>query len=142
VKNRILFPDEKVIATEHFDVGQDWEVPIPGFFIIAARRKIISVADFTDDEAEEFIKLLRKIRIGMRKVLKIKHVYLFENEDTSHNIFHLWLFPRHAWMKKFGKKIQSVRSIIEYAKKNMTKKQELEQVKKAAAKMRAYMEKA
>ena len=89
-----LFPDDIVILTELFNVGQDWEVPIPGFFIIAPLRKVRSISEFTDEEATEFTNILRKLRKGMRDVLKIEDVYLFENEDTMHN-FHFWVFPRY-----------------------------------------------
>ena len=38
-----LFPDERVISTDLFDIHQDWEVPIPGFFILATKRPVRSV---------------------------------------------------------------------------------------------------
>ena len=101
--NKILFPNENIITTKLFDVAQDWEVPISGFFIIAPLRKLKSVDQFTDEEAIEFIHLIRKVRKGMRDVLRIEEVYFFQNEDTEHG-FHLWIFPLHKWMEKFGKK--------------------------------------
>ncbi len=133
-----LFPNENIIISEHFDVHQDWEVPIPAFFIMASIRKIKSIDEFTDEEASEFIKLLRKIRKGMREVLNIKDVYLFQNEDSEHG-FHLWIFPRYDWMDEFGKKIQSVRPIIEHAKSEMLDESTINEVKEAAQKMKAYM---
>ncbi|MBI4167938.1 MAG: diadenosine tetraphosphate hydrolase [Candidatus Aenigmarchaeota archaeon] len=138
MRNKKLFPDEKIIVTEHFDVHQDWEVPIPAFFIIASIRKIRSVEEFNDEEAGEFIKLVRRIRKGMKEVLKIKDVYLFQNEDTKHD-FHLWLFPRYEWMEKFGRKIESVRPIINHSKENMTNDRISAQVKKAVKQMKEYM---
>ena len=74
----------------------------------------------------------------MKKVLGIKDVYLFQNEDSKHN-FHLWIFPRHKWMEKFGRKIQSVRPITEYAEKNMTKDGNIREVKDAVKQMKEYM---
>ncbi len=117
VKNAV-FPDEMLLETKHFTVSQDCEVPIPAFFILAAKRKIKSIADFSEEELREFALLLKNTRKAMRDVIGIKEVYLFQNEDSEHN-FHLWLFPRHAWMEKFGRKIESVRPIMEYAKENM-----------------------
>ena len=41
----------EILSTEHFDVHQDREVPIPGFYIVAVKdgtKK--SIADFTEDE--------------------------------------------------------------------------------------------
>ncbi|MBN2112111.1 diadenosine tetraphosphate hydrolase, partial [Candidatus Woesearchaeota archaeon] len=130
--------DEIIIKTENFSLEQDWEIPIPGFFVVAAKRKIRSVAGFTDEEAQEFINLVTKARKGMREVLGIKDVYLFQRENTKYN-FHLWLFPRYEWMKKFGEKIDSVQKIIIHAKENMVTDEVKQQVMESAAKMRKYM---
>lgn len=133
-----LFANEKVILTKYFDVHQDWEVPIPGFFIVAIKRKIRSIAEFTDEEAIEFILLVKKIRQGMKKVLNIEDVYLFQNEDTKHD-FHLWMFPRYDWMEKFGIKIESVRPLMKHAQINMLDEETANQVKQAAKQMNDYM---
>lgn len=138
--NKKIFPDEKIIVTEHFDVHQDWETPIPAFFIITSRRKIRSVEEFNDEETEEFIKLVRKVRKGMREILGINDVYLFQNEDKEHH-FHLWLFPRYEWMERFGRKIESVRPIINYSKENMANSETVSQVKKAVKQIKEYMNK-
>ncbi len=138
MKDQILFPNENIITTKLFNIGQDREVPIPGFFVIAPLRKLKSISEFSDKEAIEFINLIRKIRSGMRDVLKIEEVYFFQNEDTEHN-FHLWIFPRHSWMEKFGRKIQSVRPIINYAKENMLSDDVFNKVKNYVKKMKKYM---
>ena len=135
MENKILFPDEKIITTKLFKVGQDWEIPIPGFFIIAPLRKIKSISEFTDEESIEFINLIKTVRKGMREALKIEEVYLFQNEDTEHN-FHLWIFPRHDWMEQFGRKIESVKPIMEYAKENMINEPYIKEVKESVSKMR------
>ncbi len=138
--DKILFPRESIITTKYFDVHQDWEVPIPGFFVIAPLRKLKSIDEFTDEESIEFINLVRKIRKGMRDVLKIEEVYFFQNEDTQHELFHLWIFPRHKWMEEFGKKIQSVRPIMNYAKENMLSDDIFKQVKEDVRKMKEFMQ--
>lgn len=136
--DEVLFPNEKIIITKFFDIHQDWKVPIPGLFIIESLRKIRSVAELNDDEAFEFVNLIRKVRSGMKDILGIEDVYLFQNEDSRHG-FHLWIFPRHQWMERFGRKIESVRPIINYAKENMSNEETCRQVKESAAKMRDYM---
>lgn len=139
MKKVSLFPDEIVHTSEYFTVSQDCEVPIPGFFIVASRRNIRSIADFTDEEAKEYIKLLRYVRQAMSKIMNIKDVYFFQNEDTDHG-FHVWIFPRHSWMEKFGRKIQSVRPIMEYAQKEMRNEAAISEVRKASQEMRNYLE--
>ncbi len=138
MKNKILFPNENIVTTDLFSVNQDWEIPIPGFFIIAPLRKLKSIDEFTDEEASEFINLTRKIREGMRDVLKIEEAYFFQNEDSEHG-FHLWIFPRHKWMEKFGRKIQSVRPIMNYAKENMLSEDVFEEVRESVRKMKEFM---
>jgi len=138
MNSKILFPNEIIITTKYFTVGQDWEVPIPGFFIISPLRKIKSIDEFTDGEAMEFIHLIRKVRLGMREVLKIDEVYLFQNEDSNHG-FHVWMFPRYNWMEKFGRKIESVKLIMNYATKSMISEENKKNVKNSVQKMKKFM---
>ena len=138
MKDKILFPNENIITTDLFKVNQDWEVPIPGFFIIAPLRKLKSIDEFTDEEANEFINLIRKVRKGMRDILKIEEVYFFQNEDSKHG-FHLWIFPRHKWMEKFGEKIESVKPIMNYAKENMLNDDVFKEVRENVKKMKEFM---
>ena len=138
MENKILFPNENIVITKLFNAGQDWEVPIPGFFIIAPLRKLKSVDEFTNEEVIEFINLIRKVRKGMREILKIEEVYFFQREDTDHG-FHLWVFPRHKWMEKFGRKIQSVRPIMNYAKENMLSDGVFKEIKEDVKKMKEFM---
>jgi len=134
-----LFPDEVILTTNNFIVAQDWEVPIAGFFILSTRRKIRSIAEFTDEEAREFGGLIKKVRIGMNEVLNIKDVYFFQNEDSIHG-FHLWMFPRYEWMKDFGVKIESVRPIMQYAQGLEINEELLGEVKKSATIMKEYFD--
>ena len=133
----ILFPDSIIYDSPLFSIAQDREVPIVWFFIIAPVRQVRSIADFTDDEATEFIYILRRLRQGMRDLLHIEDVYLFQNEDTDHN-FHLRVFPRHDWMESHGRKIQSVRPIMEYAVQHLTTPHHTQLVKDAAAQLKGY----
>ena len=134
-----LFPNDKIIVTQYFDIHQDWITPIPGFFIIASIKGRISLDEFDDEEANEFFALVRKLRKGMRDILGIKVVYFFQDESTHHGLFHLWIFPRYEWMGKFGQKIESVRPIIDYAKENMINENISLEVKDMVKKMADYM---
>lgn len=130
--------DLQVLSTRYFTVAQDWEVPIPGFLVIASRTQATSVSDLNDAAVVELAKLLRTVRRGMREILRIEHVYLFQNEDSAHG-FHVWVFPRHDWMEPFGRKIQSVRPIMDYAASKMVTTEVFEKVTDAAEKMRSYL---
>lgn len=152
-----LFQDEEIFRSTYFVVSQDWETPIAGFYIVSPCRQVRSIADLTDDEVVDFAKTTRNVRRGMREVLGIENVYLFQNEDTQHN-FHLWMFPRYEWMDELGVKIQSVRTIMNYAERwihdfgvdlhsarevvkgDLRKKEDIiPEVRASAGKMREYM---
>ena len=133
-----LFPRQTIIRTKYFDVHQDWEVPIPGFFIIASVRSVKSISEFNQEEIKEFARLLFKMRQGMKKTLNVNKVYLFQDESSSHN-FHLWILPIYSWMNEFGLKIESIRPIINYSKSKMKTKEVFEKVKQSVKKMKKYM---
>lgn len=127
-----------VLSTKYFEVEQDTEIPIPAFMILSSKRHLVSIGDLSKAEQKEFINVLVKIRLAMKKALEIKVVYLFQNEDTDSH-FHIWIFPRYKWMDKFGKKIQSVRPIMEYAKKELKTKKNLALVEASRNKLKKFL---
>ena len=136
-----LFNDDTILITDNFNIGQDWEVPIVGFFIIGAKDKSKrSIEDFSEEELAELMSAAKKMRLAMKEVLKIRDVYLFQNEDTEHG-FHLWLFPRHPWMEEFGRKIESVRPIMLHAQKEFSDEKHIAEVNNAARKVKEYLTK-
>ncbi|MBN2142160.1 HIT domain-containing protein [Candidatus Woesearchaeota archaeon] len=138
-----IFKDDIIIETEHFSVGQDWEIAIPGFYIVAPKDKarIRSVEDLTDEEATEYIFLVRKVRKAMREALDIKHVYFYRGEDSPFG-FHLWMMPRYAWMDKVADSGPgSLLPVWKYAKENLNSEKNIKETKEAAKKMRTYLQK-
>lgn len=133
-----IFKDEIVYKSDSFTIGQDWECPIPAFFILAPNRKIRTIDELTDAEASEYIFLIRKLRRGMKEVLNIENVYFFQNEDTKHD-YHLWIFPRHSWMEPFGKGIKSVKPIMDYSINQMMNESWFTEVKNSVEKMKLFM---
>jgi diadenosine tetraphosphate (Ap4A) HIT family hydrolase len=138
LQKQILFPDEVILRTDHFTVAQDWEVPIKGFYIIGSIQTRRSIIDFNDNETIELARLQKLIRESMKILFGILDAYFFQNEDSNHG-FHIWIFPRHPWMDQIaGRKIQSVRPIMEHAVKHVTKEL-LEEIRTANNQMRKYL---
>lgn len=133
-----IFKDEIVYKSDLFTIGQDWECPIPAFFILAPNRKVRTIDEFTEAETSEYIFLIRKLRKGMKEVLNIEDVYFFQNEDTKHD-YHLWIFPRHSWMEPFGKGIKSVKPIMEHSINEMMNESSLAEVKNSVEKINLFM---
>lgn len=130
-----------VIETDFFHAHQDHEVPLSGFVILSSKRHIKSVDEFTDEEASDFIDLVRKIRSAQREVLGIDTVYFVQEEDTRDH-FHLWFLPRYEWMndaEKFGQKVSSARPVLAYARAHMKTPEIIAEVKESAEKLRKYL---
>ncbi|MFA4960925.1 MAG: diadenosine tetraphosphate hydrolase [Candidatus Pacearchaeota archaeon] len=134
-----LFPNEEIIDTKFFNAHQDWETPISGFFIIASKRNIRSVCEFSEEELKEFIELVYRIRVGMKELLGIKRIFLFQNEDSKH-YFHFWLFPQYSWMKKFGEGSRSIIPIKKYAEKHLATEKNMLKIKTLVQEMKKYLE--
>lgn len=134
-----LFPQDILAQSRFFEVNQDWEVPIEGFMIIAPLvRGKKSLDDFTNEERIDYVQFVSRVRSAMRSALGIAEVYFFQNEDSAYG-FHLWMFPRHPWMERFGRKIQSVRPVMEHAKEHMADEKTIAAVKAAAEKIRTAL---
>lgn len=130
--------DITIYETDNFNIGQDWETPISGFFILSPKRKIKSITDFTKEESHELMDVLLKIRNAMRTVLKIKEVFIFQEEKTNFN-FHIWILPRYNWMDRIGN--NSLGKILEYAQENMKSTKDIKEVEEAARKVKEYLHK-
>jgi len=131
-----------IIETDLFHAHQDYENPISGFVVLSTKRHIKSFDEFTDEEAAEFIALVRKIRKAQREVLGIEYVYFIQEEDTEDH-FHMWFLPRYEWMndvEKFGRKVSSARPVLQFAKTHMKTPENIVSVKEAAEKLRNYFD--
>lgn len=128
--------DITLYETGNFEINQDWEVPIPGFFILASKRKLKSITELSHKESHELIDILRKTRKAMRIVLKISEISLFQEEKTGFN-FHIWILPHYNWMDKLG--TNSLKEILKYAQENMSSDKNIKSVEEAAKKVKEYL---
>jgi diadenosine tetraphosphate (Ap4A) HIT family hydrolase len=127
-----------ILETTFFHAHQDVAYPIPGLVILAAKRHFYSMDELTDEEAGEFMSLIRRIRSAQRRTLAIEHVYYFYNEDTSHH-FHLWLVPRYDWMHQFGKSVQAVRPSLIHSRDHMATPENIAEVKRSVEALRTTL---
>ena len=141
IQRKEIKPIGGIIAeTRNFNVEQDYEFPIIGFFVIASKRHIIGFADFNEKEKKEFIDIICQVRKAMRDILNIKYIQILFREDTvesktnpSH--FHIALLPKYKWMDKFS----STKDILEYARKNLKTEEEINKIKEAAKKLKEHL---
>lgn len=113
--------------TAHFHAHQDVAYPIKGLVIVASKRHVISLDELTEEERQDYISFLAKIRSAQRAALGIEHVYYFYNEDTTHH-FHTWMVPRYPWMERFGRSVESVRPVLLHARTQMNDEKNREEM--------------
>ncbi len=128
----IQLPIERIAETDNFVAEQDLEYPIEGFVIIASKRHVLSIDEMNDTELTELTKFLHDLRKVMRSALKISYVTVIQEENTSTSHFHIWLFPWHPWMlKRWKGKVQEVKEIMDYARREMKTQNQLDIVRKS-----------
>lgn len=109
-------PGGMIFETEHFLLHQDPDVPLPGFLIIATKRHVQSILQLSRAEAVELAGLVYDARAALWQE-DILDVTLVQEERSGH--FHLWLFPRYAWMNKlFPASLSSIRAVMAYVKEH------------------------
>jgi diadenosine tetraphosphate (Ap4A) HIT family hydrolase len=129
-----------ILETTHFHAHQDYAYPIPGFVILAAKRHVSCLDELTPEEAREYGLTLQRLRRAQRDALGIEIVYYFNNEDTRHH-FHTWMLPRHEWMDGFGRYVESVRPIVQYAGEQLAGPEQIEQVRYSVEQLRQALQK-
>jgi diadenosine tetraphosphate (Ap4A) HIT family hydrolase len=129
-----------IMETAHFHAHQDIAYPIPGLVILAAKRHFYTMDELADEEADDFMQLIRKLRKAQREVFGIEHVYYFYNEDTTHH-FHLWMVPRYEWMKTLGRSVESLRPVLRYAREHHSNQENINKVKAGVEKLAQYISK-
>lgn len=124
---------EFIYECKNFNIVQDPLIPIPGFMIIASKRHITSVDEFTEEEHKEYGTFLFEVRKAMKNALGIENVYLIQEEDSIH--FHMWLLPMYDWMEKG---IANARKNCYYARDNMNTEENMKEVNRCIKKLKDY----
>lgn len=116
---------------EHFTLSQDWELPIPGFMIIAPKRHIETLSELTEEERNEMFSIADKaVRILRENHICERFDYIFEERENRH--LHVWILPRYDWMAECTDDIiADLGAVFDYALcnfKNEEKYREIERV--------------
>lgn len=119
VKHEFSLPAGMAFENEMFTLSQDWELPIVGFFVVTPKRHVESLAELSDAERNAMFTLVNEAI----KVLKKHNVCEFYNvifEEKPNRHLHIWLMPRHEWLKAmFGNPTKHISEIFDYAKSNL-----------------------
>ena len=59
-----------------FTLSQDWELPIPGFMILAPKKHIVSLSEFSDKERNEMFTIVN---------LSLIHIFNIYNKRKTSN---------------------------------------------------------
>ncbi len=138
VSKKIKNPFPIIYEDEYFMVSQDYEVPISGFVVLASKRHIQGILDFTEIELKFFYRLLKIIRLALKECLGINYVMLFSNEskiiskiNPSH--FHFCFLPKDGFESK------NLNETLAYAKANMKTEENFKKVQESALKLKEYI---
>lgn len=114
---------------DRFTLSQDWEMPIPGFMIVAPKRHIEKLCELTDEERNEMFFIANKAV----EIMRANHIcerfdYIFEEKKDRH--LHVWILPRYEWMTECTEDIISnLGTVFDYALLNYRNEENYRKIK-------------
>lgn len=116
-KGEVIVPGGAIFEGKTVLLGADPEIPIPGFLIVNVKKHVRSFSEFSREERIEIADVIACAEKALRELNITNEVTLVQEERSKH--FHLWIFPHYDWMtEKFGKGINYLRAISEYAREH------------------------
>ena len=135
-KHEFELPCGMAFENDRFTLSQDWEIPIEGFLIISPKRHVELFTDLEEDERNEMFSIIDKTMRVLRdnNVCEKFNVILYEGANTH---LHVWIFPRHKWMRELAPKItENIGKIVEYAQENFRTQEALDRIKEVSIMVR------
>lgn len=116
-----------LFKNENFVIAQDFELPIDGFIIISTVRHISKYNELTESEQIDLTKIVNKtLKILEENNVAAEYNIILEEKDCH---FHIWLMPRHKWMKeKFGNVLKNIKAIQDYSMENLRTEENLAKI--------------
>ena len=113
---------------DYFTLSQDWELPIVGFFIVSPKRHIEKLEELSNDERNEMFDIVNEtIKVLRENDICDRFDFIFEEKENRH--FHIWIMPRHKWMKELNSSIiDNIGIIFDYAKSHFRNKNTYEEI--------------
>ena len=126
-KHEFSLPCGMAYEDKNFLLSQDWELPIPGFFVIAPKRHMENFNELTQEERKNIFEIINKT-IDILKDAKVcdRFNVIFEEKLNSH--FHIWIMPRFKWMEQFGSISKNIGLIFQFAINNMKTEENLKKI--------------
>ena len=129
-RHEFELPCGMAYENDYFTLSQDWELPIEGFFIVSPKRHVEKLSELTNDERNMMFELVNNLILVLRENnVCDKFEIIFEEKETRH--LHVWIMPRHEWMKKIVPDIiDNIGVVLNYAKDNFRTEDVYERINK------------
>ena len=141
VNHKFSLPAGMAFENDMFTLSQDWELPITGFYVVTPKRHVENLCELTDDERNAMFKLVNET-VKILKTCGVCKFYniFFEEKPTSH--LHVWIMPRHDWMKElFGNPTKQIRNVFDYAKANLRTPDTFKKIKEITNTLKSELKK-
>lgn len=127
-RHEFELPCGMAYENDRFTLSQDWELPIPGFFIVSPKRCIDTLSGLTKKERDEMFEIVdRTIRILRNHKVCDRFNVLFEEKENRH--LHIWIMPRHEWMQEVAPYItDQLGAVLDYALEHMKTEETYKQI--------------
>lgn len=139
-KHEFSLPCGMAYENERFTLSQDWELPIPGFFVISPKRCVDNFEELTEKERVEIFEIINMtIKILRENNVCDRFNVVFEEKEKIH--FHIWIMPRYKWMNNLvGNPIKNIDKIFSYSKENMRTQEVYQEILEITNIVKSYYE--
>ena len=122
-----------------FSVHQDYEIPLPYFWVIQSARHFQYFSDIRARELKSLNLAWRTLERAMRDGCGIQQITAFQQNKSSH--FHLCLMPELPWMKDDipGYHQRNIQTTMSWAIDNLKNPKGIEAVEEATQKMKSFL---
>jgi len=88
---------ERIYETKHWRVVHAFNISLPGWLVVIAKRHVASFAELTEEEAAEFGPFLHRVSRALQEVTgAVKTYTVLFAEHLEHSHVHFHLVPRAA----------------------------------------------
>lgn len=139
-RHEFSLPCGIIFENDNFTLAQDWELPIEGFLVVSTKRHVEKFEELTTVERHELFDIVDKAIAKLRNNnICDRFNVIFEEKEDRH--FHVWIMPRHKWMKDLvGNITEHIGIVFKYAKENFRGKETYDKINEISLIMKKEME--
>lgn len=139
LRGKTIPPGGIIFQTKYWSCDHAFDIPLPGFLFLKTNRHVESITNLNENEAKELGPALLKITKAIDEILTPERIYVLRYGEVIKHV-HFWLLPRtYEVLKNCGKGPESVRTIVDFYRNNVSMKDKEKEILGTVEKLRGVL---